>query len=84
MTEQSIEVQLALLCQQMQAMIDESRSSRADMRAEIRSLKADMADIKTQAAKWKGAFGVMLGAAAFIIGLATVWEKIGAFFKGYP
>tara|TARA_R110002124_G_C8751955_1_gene498329 strand:- start:107 stop:355 length:249 start_codon:yes stop_codon:yes gene_type:complete len=82
MTEHSIEVQLALLCQQMQAMIDESRSSRADMRAEIRSLKSDMADIKTQAAKWKGAFGVMLGAAAFIIGLVTVWEKIGAFFKG--
>nr|WP_306267593.1 hypothetical protein [Pararhizobium sp. IMCC3301] len=82
MTEQSIEVQLALLCQQMQAMIDESRSSRADMRAEIRSLKSDMADIKTQAAKWKGAFGVMLGAAAFIIGLVTVWEKIGAAFKG--
>ncbi len=81
MTNQSIDVQLALLSQKIQIMMDESRRSTADMRTEIRSLKSDMADIKTQAARWKGAFAVMLGAAAFVIGLITVWEKLGALFK---
>lgn len=84
MTEQSIDVKLALLSQQMQILMDESRTSTADMKAEIGSLKSDIADIKTQAAKWKGAFGVMLGAAAFVIGLVTVWEKLGVLFKHQP
>ncbi|WP_306257756.1 hypothetical protein [Pararhizobium sp. IMCC21322] len=81
MNKQLIDVQLALLSQQMQTMMDESRSATADMKAEIGTLKSDMADIKMQAAKWKGAFGVMLGAAAFLIGLITAWEKIGVLFK---
>ncbi|MGJ8531545.1 MAG: hypothetical protein ACSHYC_05130 [Alphaproteobacteria bacterium] len=81
MTEQLIDVQLALLSQQMQTMMDESRSSTADMKAEIGILKSDMADIKMQAAKWKGALGVMLGAAAFVIGLITAWEKLAVLFK---
>ncbi len=84
MSNQSVEVQLALLSQKIQTMMDESRSSTADMKAEIGSLKSDMADIKTQAARWKGAFGVMLGAAAFVIGLITVWEKLGVLLKTQP
>ena len=81
MTKQSIDVQLALLSQQMQIIMDENRTSTANMKVEIRSLKSDMADIKMQAARWKGAFGVMLGAAAFVIGLITAWEKVSVFFK---
>ncbi|MCR9238746.1 MAG: hypothetical protein NXI17_18930 [Alphaproteobacteria bacterium] len=81
MTKQLIDVQLALLSQQMQTMMDESRRSTADMKDEIGILKSDMADIKMQAAKWKGALGVMLGAAAFVIGLITVWEKLAVLFK---
>lgn len=81
MTKQLIDVQLALLSQQMQTMMDESRRSTADMKDEIGILKSDMADIKMQAAKWKGALGVMLGAAAFVIGLITAWEKLAVLFK---
>lgn len=81
MTKQSIDVQLALLSHQMQIIMDENRTSTANMKVEIGSLKSDMADIKMQAAKWKGALGVMLGAAAFVIGLITAWEKIGVIFK---
>lgn len=81
MTKQLIDVQLALLSQQMQTMMDESRRSTAEMKDEIGILKSDMADIKMQAAKWKGALGVMLGAAAFVIGLITAWEKLAVLFK---
>lgn len=81
MTKQLIDVQLALLSQQMQTMMDESRRSTADMKDEIGILKSDMADIKMQAAKWKGALGVMLGASAFVIGLITAWEKLAVLFK---
>lgn len=81
MTKQLIDVQLALLSQQMQTMMDESRRSTAEMNDEIGILKSDMADIKMQAAKWKGALGVMLGAAAFVIGLITAWEKLAVLFK---
>lgn len=81
MTKQLIDVQLALLSQQIQTMMDESRRSTADMKDEIGILKSDMADIKMQAAKWKGALGVMLGASAFVIGLITAWEKLAVLFK---
>jgi FtsZ-binding cell division protein ZapB len=81
MTDKSVETQLALLGQDIRSMRTESQQSRAEMKVEMAALKADVSEIKQQAAKWKGVIAAILGLGGLMITFLTLWDKLAKAFR---
>lgn len=59
--EKSVETILALLEQELRTQREEMH----ELKSELKGLRTDVTDIKNQAARWKGGFGVILLVGAF-------------------
>ena len=73
--EQSIETVLALLERELRS----QREQMSEIREEMRGLRQDVSELKTQAARWKGGFGVVLAIGALFGWLISV---LTPFLKG--
>lgn len=48
----------------------------ADLKAEIKALKSDVATIKEMATRWKGGFIVLAALGAIIGWISAIWDKV--------
>jgi len=71
MSPQSVETQIALLRQELQA-----------MNKDIGEMQKDVSSIVLQAQRWKGMLAAVLGLGGLTITVLTLIEKLGNSFRG--
>jgi len=71
MSPQSVETQIALLRQELQA-----------MNKDIGEMQKDVSSIVLQAQRWKGMLAAILGLGGLTITVLTLIEKLGNSFRG--
>ena len=49
---------------------------------EIKGLRKELAEMRQQAARWKGGLAVLLGLGGFFTVFLTLYEKLSTLFKG--